>query len=295
MKSFLVSSFGLFVVLGLTGCLKETQQASSLKEEIVKPVESVAALGQLSPYGEVRRLAAPLSSFGGTPRVSKLLIKEGDVVTQGQILAVFDSQPKIISDLSSKQVRYKTLTKNISYQLKDISRYQQAALKGAFPIALLEEKKDELLKLEGQRDEILAEITGLKSELRDSQLLSPIDGMILKVNTRVGERPGLEGVLEVGASQLMQALVEVYESDISRIRVGQSVSLISENGGFDEILLGTVERISPQVRQRKVLSTDPTGDADARVVEVRVKLLPNYIKSVSHLTGIKVIAKFKPE
>ena len=128
----------------------------------------------------------------------------------------------------------------------------------------------------------------------DSELLSPIDGLILRLHARVGERPGPEGILEVGASQSMKALVEVYESDISRVKVGQTVSLVSENGGFTGTLIGEVESISPQVRQRQVLSTDPTGEADARVVEVKVKLLPKYLESVSRLTGIKVIARFKP-
>ena len=52
--------------------------------------------------------------------------------------------------------------------------------------------------------------------------------------------------------------------------------------------------ISPQVRQRRVLSTDPTGDADSRVIEVRVKLDNLSAKKVSNLTGLKVIARFQP-
>ena len=43
-----------------------------------------------------------------------------------------------------------------------------------------------------------------------------------------------------------------------------------------------------------MLSTDPTGDADSRVVEVRVKLDNASAKKVSHLTGMKVIARFLP-
>ena len=103
-----------------------------------------------------------------------------------------------------------------------------------------------------------------------------------------------EGVLEVGANKAMEALIEVYESDVNRIELGQSVNLTSENGGFAGILKGIVHRISPQVRQRKVLSTDPTGDADARVVEVRVALDPGSAAVVSQLTGMKVIARFEP-
>jgi HlyD family secretion protein len=54
-----------------------------------------------------------------------------------------------------------------------------------------------------------------------------------------------------------------------------------------------VSRISPQVRQREVLSTNPTADSDARIVEVRVRLDPADGQRVAALTGLKVIARLK--
>ena len=59
-------------------------------------------------------------------------------------------------------------------------------------------------------------------------------------------------------------------------------------------LKGRVTRISPQVQQRDVLSTDPTGDADARVVEVMVALDDADAQRVIRLAGLKVIARFEP-
>ena len=73
-----------------------------------------------------------------------------------------------------------------------------------------------------------------------------------------------------------------------------AVRLSSENGGFRGSLAGRVNQISPQVRQRQVLSTDPTGDADARIVEVRVSLDPEDARRVRQLTGLKVIARMAP-
>jgi HlyD family secretion protein len=89
----------------------------------------------------------------------------------------------------------------------------------------------------------------------------------------------------------MEALIEVYESDIDRVRPNQAVTLTSENGGFEGELSGRVLRISPQVRQRTVLATDPTQDADARIVEVRVGLEPAAAERVRGLSGLKVIAR----
>ena len=267
--------------------------SEDLLVENVRELEAVAALGQLVPSSEVRRLAAPVSGFGGTPRIYKLLISEGDKIRKGQVLAVFDNRPQILADINKINARISTLKAKIKIQQKQVERYKQVAIEGATSIIILENKQDQLIKLEGEKQESLAELQGLEADLFDTQLRSPVDGVILSINFRVGERPNSEGVVEVGSNQSMQAIIEVYESDIARVSVGQEVSLISENGGFSGTLNGVVYKISPQVKQRKVLSTDPTGDADARIVEVRVELDIISSELVSNLTGMKVIARFK--
>jgi len=220
------------------------------------------------------------------------LVKEGDFVRKGQVLALFDNRPKIKADLSALDEKVRTVEIEIPLKKREVGRYAEAAGQGAAKLVLLEEKQNELTKLERKRAELLAERKKLEADLNDSELRSPIDGTVLELSARVGERPGNNGVIDVGASQSMEALIEVYESDINRIKVGEPVTLISENGGFEGDLRGTVERISPQVRQREVLSTDPTGDADARVIEVLVKLDAGSTQRVSKLSGLKVIARF---
>ena len=262
---------------------------------VVQPrIESVSALGRLEPAGDVRKLAAPMGAMGGSPRISSLSVQEGDRVKRGQILATFDNRPGLLADLAAINARIGTLDRSIAMQRREVSRYREASREGASSMVLLEEKQDELATFEGQRREALAEKRGIEVDLKDSQLRSPIDGTVLRVYARPGERPGSDGILSVGASDRMEAIAEVYESDIGRIRLGQSASLISENGGFSGKLKAEVLRISPQIRQRDVLSTDPTGDADARIVEVRLALDPADAKRVQQLSGLKVIARFEP-
>ena len=262
---------------------------------VVQPrIESVSALGRLEPAGDVRKLAAPMGSMGGSPRISSLSVQEGDRVKRGQILATFDNRPGLLADLAAINARIGTLDRSIVMQRREVSRYREASREGAASMVLLEEKQDELVTFEGQRRQALAEKRGIEVDLKDSQLRSPIDGTVLRVYARPGERPGSDGILSVGASDRMEAIAEVYESDIGRIRLGQSASLISENGGFSGKLKAQVLRISPQIRQRDVLSTDPTGDADARIVEVRLALDPADAKRVQQLSGLKVIARFEP-
>ena len=269
----------------------KVQPAAAVQK--VRAPEAVAALGQLKPAGEVRRLAAPASGFGGTPRIAALLVKEGDKIRKGQPLATFDNRPQIEAEIAELDAQIQSAALEVKLQQREVSRYAAAAKVGAAAMVLYEEKQDELKRFQREGVELSAKRRSLEADLAESELLSPIDGVVLKIHSRVGERPGSDGVMEVGASQTMEALVEVYESDINRISIGQSVTLTSENGGFKGTLEGRVERITPQVRQRKVLSTDPTGDADARVIEVDVVLSPESEKRVTQLSGLKVIARFK--
>lgn len=283
----------LLVLGGLALRPRPKPAAPPVPAPVVQP-EAVSALGYLEPAGEVVELAAPMSGFGGTPRLSQLLVQEGQRVRRGQLLASFDNRPRLQADLAAVNARLQTLQAQIRLQRREVDRYSRAAATGASPLVLLEEKRDELVKLEGQWRESFAQRQGLQVDLANSELRAPLDATVLKIHAQVGERPGAQGVLELGASDRMEAVAEVYESDINRVRVGQSVRLTSENGGFSGSLQARVLRISPQVSQRQVLSTDPTGDADARVVEVRLALDPQAAARVRNLAGLKLIARFNP-
>ena len=291
---FLISPLSI----GLISCTNNNKSNSKLNEEMtsvqIPSITAVAALGQLSPAGEIRKLAAPVSQFGSSPRITKLLVKEGDFVNKGDILAIFENRKKLIADLEKKENLIKTINLEISLKEDQIKRFELALENNAYSFVQLSQRKDELLKLKKQKINNVGDKRNIEIDLFNSKLRSPIDGFILAINKREGERPNNEGILEIGSSQNMQALIEVYESDIDRVFISQNVELKSENGGFKRILKGNVIRISPQVKQRKVLSTDPTGDADSRIIEVLVKLNKESINLVQNYAGMKVIAKFIP-
>ena len=287
------------VHIGITSCSKNNLNDPSSETETsnktVPNITAVAALGQLSPAGEIRQLAAPISQFGASPRITELLVTEGDFVKKGAVLAVFENREKLIADLEKKENLIKTNNLEISLKKEQIKRFELALEKNAYSFVQLSQRKDELLQLEKQKIINVGDKRNIEIDLFNTKLRSPIDGYILAINSRVGERPKSEGILDIGSSQNMEALIEVYESDINRVFITQNVQLTSENGGFNKILKGKVIRISPQVKQRKVLSTDPTGDADSRIIEVLVELNEESINLVENYAGMKVIAKFLPK
>ena len=297
-KLFIYLLFFTPFFLGIISCSSNNKTSSKLKDEItadfIPPIKAVAALGQLSPSGEIRQLAAPISQFGSSPRIIEILVNEGDFVKKGDVLAIFENREKLIADLERNDDLINTINNEISLKEDQIKRYELALSKNAYSFVQLSQRKDELLKLEKQKINLIGDKKNIEIDLFNSKLRSPIDGFILGINSRVGERPKNEGILDIGSSQKMEALIEVYESDIDRVFISQNVQLSSENGGFQKDLKGKVIRISPQVKQRKVLSTDPTGDADSRIIEVLVKLDQDSIDTVQNYAGMKVIAKFIP-
>ena len=284
--------------IGIISCSGNNKSSSKIKEEInvdfIPPITAVAALGQLSPSGEIRQLSAPISQFGSSPRIVEILVNEGDFVKKGDVLAIFENREKLIADLERNDNLINIVNDEINLKKDQIKRFELALSNDAYSFVQLSQRKDELLKLQKQKINYIGDKKNIEIDLFNSKLRSPIDGFILEINTRVGERPKNEGILDIGSSQNMEALIEVYESDIDRVFISQNVQLSSENGGFQKILKGEVIRISPQVKQRKVLSTDPTGDADSRIIEVLVKLDQDSIDIVQNYAGMKVIAKFIP-
>lgn len=102
---------GLFVsATAITGAIAfyavyQTQQQTPQPVATVPPVRLVTALGRLEPSSEVIRISAPLNL--NDDRVAKLLVKEGDAVKAGQVVAILDSRLRLQDALqqAKEQVR----------------------------------------------------------------------------------------------------------------------------------------------------------------------------------------------
>ena len=267
--------------------------AAPLSVETPLP-RGVSALGRLNPAGNVRRLDAPSGAMGASPRVETLLVEEGDRVEAGQVLARFDTHPDQLADFEVAKATIASLEQRQALLQREVQRYERLLQSGAISAETLDVRKIKLLTVQQELRKAKAELQRRRIKLPDGELVAPFSGTVLEIFARPGERPGSDGVLSIGRSDQMEAVLEVYESDIGRVRVGQRVLLQSENGGFDGELQGRVRRIDPLVQQRDVLSTDPTADTDARVVEVYVALDPADARRVRQLTGLKLIGRLQP-
>jgi HlyD family secretion protein len=125
-----------------------------------------------------------------------------------------------------------------------------------------------------------------QATLDQASVRSPVDGEVLYIHTRSGEVVSTDGIVEIGQTRRMQAIAEVYQSDISKIKMGQRVRVTSDS--IPGELVGTVERIGSQVRRQTIVNTDPSSNIDARVVEVHATLDDASSRKAAKFTNLQI-------
>lgn len=128
-----------------------------------------------------------------------------------------------------------------------------------------------------------------EARLQRTIIKAPRSGRILRIITYPGEAIGSDGILEMGDTRQMYAVAEVYESDVTRVKLGQPATITSRNGAFNTPLKGKVAEIGWQIFKNNVLDDDPAANSDARVVEVKIRLDDS--KPVEALTNLQVDVK----
>ena len=135
-------------------------------------------------------------------------------------------------------------------------------------------------------DRAIASVKQAEANLAQADVRSPQDGVVMDIHTRPGEVVSSEGIVEIGRTQQMYAIAEVYQSDIQKIQLGQTANISSE--ALPAKLQGTVERIDRKVQRQNVINTDPSENIDARVVEVHIRLDQASSETAAQFTNLQV-------
>ncbi len=135
-----------------------TQEAQVSAKQLPQ-LKTVTALGRIEPQGEVIKLSAAVSAEGS--RVEKLLVKEGDRVKAGQVIAILSSYDRQKAALKEAQEQVKVAQANLNRTQAGAKRGEITAQKAA--IARL---KAERL---GDIDAQTATIAKFQAELQNAQ------------------------------------------------------------------------------------------------------------------------------
>ena len=270
--AFIILTMGFFLIgwlISPTLLSAENINDSSNQSSIKR----AAALGRIEPNRGTIRLAGP-------PRpavvIGKLLVKEGDHIEQNQVIAV-------LADIGIYRAEVARLKAELAYAEHELTRNQKLYRQKTL-------SESEWRSLQLSKDVAAASLKRAQAEEELSTVRSPINGQVIAVHAREGERVGLDGIIELGETSAMYAVAEVYETDIGRIRLGQLAEIRSL--ALSHNIKGKVERIGMKIGKKDVLSTDPVADADARVVEVDIRL--DEPSLVASLTNLRVEVVFEP-
>ena len=230
--------------------------------------QPVSALARIEPKDGVYQLAGPSEMAV----VAELRVDEGDRVKSGDVLANLHTWALLDAEAKRAAVE-------LDYARKALVRQRNLRQTSVTSVAALEE---------AERDVAVwrAELNAARERRARAQITAPVDGQILLVNARQGERIGALGLLELGQTDAMYAVAEVYETDIGRVAAGQAATIRSAT--LKESLSGRVERVGRLVGKNDALDLDPVARRDARVIEVFILL--DKPELVAGLTNLQVTA-----
>lgn len=275
--------------------------------------QAVSALGRLEPEHGVLSIGVSSSSHAISGSIiAELRVEEGEWVEAGQLLAITDSTEMMRASArkSEAELELVTLAAEASKSHADeaCTLAKVAASESARRESLLMQKltsEEETEQAQGEAEAKAAACTAAHAnarvatsriqvararmaidqlEIERSTVRAPVAGRVLEVHTRPGELAGAHSVLDLGRTDRMFAIAEVYETDIVNVKVGQKASISSD--ALAETLTGTVERIRAKVQKKDVIGTDPAARKDARIIEVEIRLDDS--EPAQNLTNLQV-------
>ena len=126
------------------------------------------------------------------------------------------------------------------------------------------------------------ELQNLKDNLENTVLIAPIDGVVTRVNTKVGQFAnvveGKNALITIENLDELQMRLSVSEFSIGKVKLGQKVTISADILGEGNFVEGEVVSISP--------SGEPKGmDSSERVIPVKVKILDSASGLISGITA----------
>jgi HlyD family secretion protein len=282
-----VLAAGVIAVIAMTAA-KRGNKAIDVKTEAVQKrdlVASVTASGQVRPETKVD-VASDVSG-----KITKLSVKEGQMVSAGQFLlqidpalaqadvqradaAVMSSRAQLTqaqANLDGAQKAYNRTAEIKKQNPQLIADEQVEQLKTAVDVnaALVESAKHSV-------DQATASYDNSKSALDKTTIYAPMAGRVTRLNVEQGETavPGTFNkdaatLLTISDMSTLETRVKVDETDVARIKVGDSAQ-VQIDAFPDTTFVGRVTRIS----NSSVNAASTTTSTDQAVdYEVTIQLL----------------------
>ena len=221
--------------------------------------------------------------------VIEVNVKEGDEVKKGDVLLKLDDR-SAAADVNLKEKEANAAEANVGAakaQLNEADdQYKRVqALKTDFAISTEERRKRQFgfdkakaqfAQAEALFEQEKADLEMARVTLEKLTIRAPVDGTILKVQTKIGEfiSAGLSGsqnLMIMGGTKPLHLRVQIDENDVWRYeKDAPAKAFLKSNKEINFPL--TLVRVEPYAQSKQQLSGDSTEKVDTRVLEVVYKI-----------------------
>jgi ABC exporter DevB family membrane fusion protein len=266
------------------------------QKAIIKELEARLEGEQKSKRATITRIQAELRDAQKQCQRYQTLFKDG-AVSEQQVEESCLQQDTKTENLREAEVALRQTVNTLNAQITEAKATldriyttlkQQVEAEGATLSAISEVRSVDIGVAQAELEKAKTLVNKAKAELKLAYIRAPRDGQILQIYTKPGEVINNEGMVNLGYTDQMYVRAEVYETDINRVKIGQKATISASE--IAEDLEGTVEEIGLEIGRRDIFDTDPVAQADARVVQVNLKLSPEASKKVAKLTNLQVNA-----
>lgn len=262
---------------------KPAPRGAVLNEDLGTPIETVSVKNEhlthkLSYVGTIEAEDTVEISSKQPLEIVKLNIQDGDSVRSGQTIAELDKS-SILSKLNTVNSKIETVKFNLEYLSDDVEKYKALYEGGSIPKNTYDKAVHEKDMLEMQLKELYASYDELNVSLNDTVLVSPVDGVVRKVNYSAGDLAMTAkpvAVIDMAPGSLVRA--NVTETDLKKIHEGTRVLLYMP--GAKEPVESSVTNILPSV------------NPNTRVGEVEIKIGPKYGREYKAVQGSSIETEF---
>ena len=123
-----------------------------------------------------------------------------------------------------------------------------------------------------------AQLEEARARYEKTFIRSPIDGLVLRKHHRNGESVSNSStvpdpILTVGDDHVLRVRVEVDETEVSKVQVGQKAYVTADAYGQRKFW-GRVVRVGEELGRKNIRTDEPTERVDTKILEALVELNP---------------------
>jgi RND family efflux transporter MFP subunit len=267
MKTKIVWGVGAALV-GVGAFAAASRLGSPVAEVSAGPVhETVIAQGSVVATQGVAHVRARTEG-----RITRVLVREGDEVTAGQLLGEIDSA-EARAQLSRVQAERRALGAEAALKAAQTTLAQAEdhhkrtrhlrAMEAVSEQAALDAERAvdvaraQVAEARARRDGTAASVEEAERHLDRTRLYAPAGGVVLARHVDEGDTvsPASGSLFEIADAGRTEVAVEIEEPDAMRVQLGLKVTLTGP-GGRPEIARGTLTRLSPRLGKRTVGADD---------------------------------------